>query len=196
MYYKGSQLQPAAFTSTDLPQRGRNLAVGHTWVLSPSLVNEFRFGYNYAYHLNAPISPDGRNWTADLGLQNLSAATFPLAYGRPNVAMAGFPGRAKAATRRARQRISTACRTRRARRSAATRSGLACRRSSASSSTSRTTRRAATSRSTASSPATPSRITCSATVRRAPERSARRERHTTRRRSRRSSTTTGRRPTS
>jgi hypothetical protein len=92
MYYKGSQLQPAAFTSTDLPQRGRNLAVGHTWVLSSSLVNEFRFGYNYAYHLNAPISPDGRNWTADLGLQNLSAATFPLAYGRPNVAMAGFSG--------------------------------------------------------------------------------------------------------
>ena len=90
MYYKGSQLQPAAFTSTDLPQRGRNLAIGHTWVLSSSLVNEFRFGYNYAYHLNAPISPDGRNWTADLGLQNLSAATFPLAYGRPNVTMAGF----------------------------------------------------------------------------------------------------------
>ena len=27
MYYKGSQLQPAAFTSTDLPQRGRNLAI-------------------------------------------------------------------------------------------------------------------------------------------------------------------------
>ena len=90
MYYKGSQLQPAAFTSTDLPQRGRNLAIGHTWVLASSLVNEFRFGYNYAYHLNAPISPDGRNWTADLGLQNLSAATFPLAYGRPNVTMAGF----------------------------------------------------------------------------------------------------------
>jgi hypothetical protein len=92
MYYKGAQLQPAAFTSTDLPQQGRNLAVGHTWVLSSSWVNEVRFGYNYAYHLNAPISPDGRNWTGDLGLQNLSAATFPLAYGRPNVAMAGFSG--------------------------------------------------------------------------------------------------------
>jgi outer membrane receptor protein involved in Fe transport len=92
MYYKGTQLQPAAFTSTDLPQRGRNLAVGHTWVMSSSWVNEIRFGYNYAYHLNAPISPEGRNWTSDLGLQNLAAATFPLAYGRPNVAMAGFSG--------------------------------------------------------------------------------------------------------
>jgi len=90
MYYNGSQLQPGTFNATDLPQSGRNLAVGHTWVLSSSWVNEFRFGYNYAYHLNAPISPEGRNWTAELGLQNLSAATFPLAYGRPNVAMAGF----------------------------------------------------------------------------------------------------------
>jgi hypothetical protein len=90
LYYKGTQLQPAAFNETDYPQRGRNLAVGHTWVMSSNWVNEFRFGYNYAYHLNAPISPEGRNWTAELGLQNLSAATFPLAYGRPNVAMAGF----------------------------------------------------------------------------------------------------------
>ncbi len=90
MYYKGSQLQPGTFNATDLPQRGRNLAVGHTWVLSSSWVNEFRFGYNYAYHLNAPISPEGRNWTNDLGLDNLAAATFPLAYGRPNVAISGF----------------------------------------------------------------------------------------------------------
>ena len=85
MYYKGSQLQPGTFTTTDLPQRGRNLAVGHTWVISSSWVNELRFGYNYAYHLNAPISPEGRNWTSDLGLRNLAAATFPLAYGRPSV---------------------------------------------------------------------------------------------------------------
>jgi Carboxypeptidase regulatory-like domain/TonB-dependent Receptor Plug Domain len=92
MYYKGSQLQPAAFTSTDLPQRGRNLALGHTWVISSSLVNEVRVGYNYAYHLNAPVSPDGRNWTSDLGLRNLAAATFPLAYGRPAFALAGFSG--------------------------------------------------------------------------------------------------------
>jgi hypothetical protein len=92
LYYKGSQMQPGTFNATNYPQDGRNLAVGHTWVMSSAWVNEFRFGYNYAYHLNAPISPDGRNWTADLGLQNLSAATFPLAYGRPNVAMAGFSG--------------------------------------------------------------------------------------------------------
>jgi carboxypeptidase family protein/TonB-dependent receptor-like protein len=92
MYYKGSQLQPAAFTASDLPQRGRNLAVGHTWVVSSSLVNELRFGYNYAYHLNAQVSPDGRNWTADLGLKNLAAASFPLAYGRPVLTLSGYTG--------------------------------------------------------------------------------------------------------
>jgi hypothetical protein len=92
MYYKGSQLQPGTFNATDLPQSGRNLAVGHTWVLSSDWVNEVRFGYNYAYHLNAPISPEGRNWTAELGLRNLSAATFPLAYGRPAWGIAGVSG--------------------------------------------------------------------------------------------------------
>jgi hypothetical protein len=90
MYAKGSQLQPGTFNETNFPQRGRNLAVGHTWVMSSTWVNELRFGYNYAYHLNAPISPEGRNWTEDLGLRNLSAANFPLAYGRPNIAMAGL----------------------------------------------------------------------------------------------------------
>jgi hypothetical protein len=92
MYYKGSQLQPGTFNASDLPQRGRNLAVGHTWVLSSSWVNELRFGYNYAYHLNAQISPEGRNWTSDLGLRNLAAATFPLAYGRPVLTISGFSG--------------------------------------------------------------------------------------------------------
>src|SRR5688572_6134739 len=38
MYSRGSQLQPAAFNVTDFPQRGRNLAVGHTWVVSSSWV--------------------------------------------------------------------------------------------------------------------------------------------------------------
>ncbi len=92
MYYKGSQLQPGTFNASDLPQRGRNLAVGHTWVLSSSWVNELRFGYNYAYHLNAQISPEGRNWTSDLGLRNLAAANFPLAYGRPVLTISGFSG--------------------------------------------------------------------------------------------------------
>src|SRR5947207_1296083 len=92
MYYKGSQLNPGAFTYTNFPQKGRNLAIGDTWVISQSVVNETRFGYNYAYHLNAPISLDNRNWVADIGLRNLAGGTDPLDYGRPGFTFSGFSG--------------------------------------------------------------------------------------------------------
>jgi len=90
MYYKGSQLNPGAFTYTNFPQKGANLAVGETWVKSQNIVNEIRVGYNYAYHLNAPISLDGRNWVGDIGLRNLAGGTDPLDYGRPGFTMTGF----------------------------------------------------------------------------------------------------------
>jgi hypothetical protein len=90
MYYDGRQNNPAVFTVTDLPQKGRNLAVGETWVISPQLVNEFRFGYNYAHHLTAPISLDGRNWVGDIGLRNLAGGTDPINYGRPAFNLTGY----------------------------------------------------------------------------------------------------------
>lgn len=90
MYYKGSQLNPGAFTYTNFPQKGRNLAIGETWVTSKNIVNEIRVGYNYAYHLNSPISLDDRNWVADIGLRNLAGATDPIDYGRPNFTISGF----------------------------------------------------------------------------------------------------------
>jgi hypothetical protein len=92
MYYKGSQLNPSLFSYTNFPQTGRNLAVGETWVISSSLVNETRFGYNYAYHLNAPISLDGRNWVGDIGLRNLAGGIDSIDYGRPGFTMTGFSG--------------------------------------------------------------------------------------------------------
>jgi hypothetical protein len=92
MIYKGSQLNPSVFSATNLPQKGRNLAIGETWVVSPSVVNEVRFGYNYAYHLNSPISLDGRNWVGDIGLRNLAGSSDPLDYGRPGFTISGFTG--------------------------------------------------------------------------------------------------------
>jgi len=92
MQYDGRQNNPGAFTVTNLPQKGKNLAVGETWVISPTLVNEFRFGYNYAYHLTSPISLDGRNWVGDIGLRNLAGGTDPLDYGRPAFNLTGFTG--------------------------------------------------------------------------------------------------------
>ena len=92
LYYKGSQVNPSLFSFTNFPQTGRNLAVGDTWVISSSIVNETRFGYNYAYHLNAPISLDGRNWVGDIGLKNLAGGTDPIDYGRPGFNITGFSG--------------------------------------------------------------------------------------------------------
>jgi Carboxypeptidase regulatory-like domain/TonB-dependent Receptor Plug Domain len=92
MIYDGRQLNPSVFSYTNLPQKGRNLAIGHTWVISTQLVNETRVGYNYAYHLNSPISLDGRNWVADIGLQNLAGGTDPIDYGRPGFNISGFTG--------------------------------------------------------------------------------------------------------
>ena len=92
LYYKGSQVNPGAFSVTNLPQEGRNLAVGETWVVSQNVVNEIRVGYNYAYHLNSPISLDGRNWVGDIGLRNLAGGTDPIDYGRPNFTLTGFSG--------------------------------------------------------------------------------------------------------
>ena len=92
MWYDGSQLNPSVFSYTDLPQKGRNLALGDTWVISSKFVNEIRFGYNYAYHLNSPVSLDGRNWVGDIGLRNLAGGTDPIDYGRPGFALTGYNG--------------------------------------------------------------------------------------------------------
>jgi hypothetical protein len=92
LYYDGRQLNPSLFSYTDLPQRGHNIAVGDTWVVSPTIVNETRFGFNYAYHLNAPVSLDGRNWVSDIGLRNLAGGVDPIDYGRPGFTMTGFSG--------------------------------------------------------------------------------------------------------
>jgi Carboxypeptidase regulatory-like domain/TonB dependent receptor-like, beta-barrel/TonB-dependent Receptor Plug Domain len=90
LYYKGTQLNPGAFTYTNLPQNGRNFAAGDTWVMSQNIVNEVRVGYNYAYHLNSPVSLDGRNWVGDIGMKNLAGGIDPIDYGRPNFTMTGF----------------------------------------------------------------------------------------------------------
>jgi hypothetical protein len=90
LYYNGRQVNPSVFSFTDFPQRGQNFALGETWLVSQNIVNEIRFGYNYAYHLNAPISQDGRNWVGDIGLRNLAGGTDPIDYGRPGFTFTGL----------------------------------------------------------------------------------------------------------
>ena len=75
----------------------------------------FRFGYNYAYHLNAPISPDGRNWIGRHRPAEPLGGDVSARVRTPQFGDGWIRRRAKAGTRRVPRRISTACRTRRAR---------------------------------------------------------------------------------
>ena len=92
IWFDGTQISPATFSATNFPQSGQNLAVGETWTVTPTLVNEVRLGYNRANHLDAPISLGGRNWVQDVGLQNVAGATDPINFGRPNWTISGFSG--------------------------------------------------------------------------------------------------------
>jgi hypothetical protein len=94
IWYDSLQVIPGAITDTGRPQTGRNLALGHTWVISPQLVNEFRVGYNYAFHSGDALfgdeDPRSRNWVADTGLQNLYGGEAQEYYGRPGATIQGF----------------------------------------------------------------------------------------------------------
>src|SRR2546426_6553644 len=47
IWYDSFQVLPGSVVDSGRPQQGKNLALGHTWVVSQSVVNEFRAGYNY-----------------------------------------------------------------------------------------------------------------------------------------------------
>ncbi|PYT15139.1 MAG: hypothetical protein DMG59_14840 [Acidobacteria bacterium] len=92
IWYDGSQISPSTFSAINFPQSGQNLAIGETWTVSPTVVNEVRLGYNRANHLDAPISLAAKNWVQNVGLQNLAGSTDPIDYGRPNWTISGFSG--------------------------------------------------------------------------------------------------------
>jgi hypothetical protein len=81
IWYDSQQSLPSAITDTGQPQTGRNLALGHTWVISRGTVNETRVGYNYSFHGQNSRLPGedylGRNWVEDVGLRNLYGLANP-----------------------------------------------------------------------------------------------------------------------
>ena len=91
--YNASQQAPAAQigTATSFPLVSRNAVIGHTFLISPRLVNEFRLGYNrvYAYSIGIGVAP-GTNFSSLEGLNNVTALTDTTEYGRSSIAIAGF----------------------------------------------------------------------------------------------------------
>src|SRR5579872_2331774 len=89
LYYDAAQNSPDAFNYTAYPQSGQNFALGETFTITPSVVNEFKAGYNRSIHFILPVNPGGNPLT-DLGIQNLAGSLFPIDYGTTSVAIAGY----------------------------------------------------------------------------------------------------------
>jgi hypothetical protein len=72
--------------------RGHNLAVGWTHVFSPSLLNDFRFGYQQDYDLlNCANCPREAGFLASFGINGLAAAN-PLEEAFPVISLNNFTG--------------------------------------------------------------------------------------------------------
>ncbi|MGH9159319.1 MAG: carboxypeptidase regulatory-like domain-containing protein, partial [Vicinamibacteraceae bacterium] len=96
MWFDNDEVNENAFDISMPPEGSRNLAVGHTWVISPSLVNEVRVGYNHyeRWSLSVPYDPEqqGRNVLGAIGIQNIEGAVNPLYYGPPGGSITGYSG--------------------------------------------------------------------------------------------------------
>jgi len=89
-------IDEGAFNISNPPEGSQNLALGYTWVMSPHIVNEFRFGYNF-YELWSISDPydaslKDRNFLGEIGIANIEGATNPLYYGPPGITITGYSG--------------------------------------------------------------------------------------------------------
>ncbi|HYI95795.1 MAG TPA: carboxypeptidase regulatory-like domain-containing protein [Bryobacteraceae bacterium] len=92
-WYDGTQLLPGAFQQDPRPQNGHNATLQHTRVMTTSLLNELRLGYNRSIHFTRPLPAFGdRNIVQELGLRNLGGLR-PDLYGIPAVGIAGISAR-------------------------------------------------------------------------------------------------------
>jgi hypothetical protein len=85
-----------AFNISNPPEGSQNLALGHTWVISPTMVNEFRFGYNFyeLWSISEPYNAEwkDRNFLGEMGLGNIEGAVNPLYFGPPGIDIDGYDG--------------------------------------------------------------------------------------------------------
>jgi hypothetical protein len=91
-YGKESQVTPALkLNGTKLDTRVHQVALGNTLTLSSTLVNEFRFGYNYFFNTYGRELANVRDVVTELGIPGI--ATFsPEAWGIPSISITGFSG--------------------------------------------------------------------------------------------------------
>ena len=91
-YAKENEVSPALkLNGTKLDTRVHQVAVGNTWTLSSTLVNEFRFGYNYFFNTFGRELAFERDVVKELNIPGISLNP-PEAWGIPSIGITGFSG--------------------------------------------------------------------------------------------------------
>jgi Carboxypeptidase regulatory-like domain len=91
-YGRENQITPALkLNGTKLDTRVHQVAIGNTWTASSTLVNEFRFGYNYFFNTYGRELAFERDVIKELNIPGISLNP-PEAWGIPSVSITGFSG--------------------------------------------------------------------------------------------------------
>jgi hypothetical protein len=91
-YAKENEVAPALkLNGTKLDTRVHQAALGNTWTLSSTLVNEFRFGFNYFYNTFGRELANVRDVIKELGIPGVSLNPGE-AWGIPSISITGFSG--------------------------------------------------------------------------------------------------------
>jgi len=57
VYYTAAEIVPSVQSGVSYPQLGHNVSVGDTYLISPTVVNEVRLGYNRAFGFTNEVNP-------------------------------------------------------------------------------------------------------------------------------------------
>src|SRR5262245_36130687 len=91
-YGKESEITPALkLNGTKLDNRVHQAVVGNTWTLSSTLLNEFRFGFNYFFNTFGRELAFERDVIKELGIPGI-ALNPAEAWGIPSIGVTGFSG--------------------------------------------------------------------------------------------------------
>ncbi|PYR85424.1 MAG: hypothetical protein DMG18_06150, partial [Acidobacteria bacterium] len=85
-----SEATPFFFNGSQVQTHVHQTMASNTRVLSPSKVNEFRFGFNSFYNLKSGIFANTRDVMSELKLPGISRNLSPIAWGTPQVTITGF----------------------------------------------------------------------------------------------------------
>src|SRR5439155_10343658 len=89
-YCRENEVVPALkLNGTKLDNRVHQVAIGNTWTLASTLVNEFRFGYNYFFNTFGRELAFERDVVKELKISGLSESV-PEAWGIPSINITGI----------------------------------------------------------------------------------------------------------